>query len=173
MNENVSSDLSRSEGTDAEGASEPDSCQRVAVALDADDADPPDSTWLTEKLEAALDELRLADAAVSLVIVNDARMTELHAQFSNDPTPTDVLTFDLSESDDGLIEGEIYICLDEARRRAADLGHAAAYEVLLYGLHGILHLMGYDDHDPEDHRVMHETEDRVLEAIGVGRVFSK
>lgn len=161
------------QGPDGEYASAPAPLERISIAIDTTDESPLDATWLAERLEAALDELNVEEASVSLVIINDARMIELHTQFSDDPTTTDVLTFDLAESDEQPIEGEIYICIDEAERRADELGHDPSLEVLLYGLHGILHLLGYDDHDPQDHREMHEIEDRILQAIGVGRVFEK
>jgi probable rRNA maturation factor len=69
------------------------------------------------------------------------------------------------------VEGEVYICLDEARRRAEAMEHSVFNELLLYATHGLLHLIGYDDHDAADHRRMHAREDELLTAIGVGAIF--
>ena len=66
---------------------------------------------------------------------------------------------------------DIAVCADEARRRAADFSHTPERELLLYAVHGVLHGIGYDDHSPHDRAVMHAEEDRILEAIGVGRTF--
>lgn len=106
-------------------------------------------------------------------------MSMLHKSYGRKAGTTDVLTFDLSdaqapslEPQASVIDGEIYICLDEARRRAGQMGHAPRLELLLYAVHGLLHLLGYDDHDPESYHRMHDKEDELLEAIGVGPVFT-
>ncbi len=124
-------------------------------------------------LKAAVEELSLVEPSISYVIVADERMSELHRQFSGIPGTTDVLTFDLRDDPASpLLEAEIYLCVDEARRRATDLGHDTDRELLLYALHGTLHLLGHDDHTAASHRLMHEEEDRILHAIGVGPVFA-
>jgi len=165
-----------SSGNSAEDQSaadgEPGQCTTVSV--DAAPISAADVSWLGDQLQRAIDQLDVTVRQLSIVIVDDAKMAKLHRQFMNDPTTTDVLTFDLSdEASASAIDGEIYICHDEATRRAASMDHALRDELLLYALHGVLHLMGYDDHDPADHQRMHETEDRVLEAIGVGKVYAK
>lgn len=111
-------------------------------------------------------------AAVSIALVGDTKMAALHQQFMNVPGTTDVLTFELEHDARGrCIAGEIVICPSyakrEAKRRKIDVDH----ELLLYALHGLLHLSGYDDLTPADHRKMHREEDRILTAIGVGPVF--
>ena len=64
------------------------------------------------------------------------------------------------------------VCVDEARRRAADLGHEFRRELLLYSLHGMLHAAGFDDRTPEDHARMHAEEDRLLGLIGIAATFA-
>ena len=73
----------------------------------------------------------------------------------------------------GPIDGDLVLCVDEARRRAAELGHDARVELLLYAVHGLLHLAGEDDHEPDAHRRMHEREDAILTGLGLGPVYSK
>lgn len=151
-----------------------------------------DLHWLTEKLAAGGDELRVG-GEVRVRVVGDAEMQALHARYCNDPTTTDVLTFDLAEGAAAaggveLAEGaegaegavgevaelnvDIVVCIDEARRQAAMRGHEARRELLLYGLHGMLHCLGHDDHDDAAFAAMHEREDAVLRAIGVGSTFA-
>jgi rRNA maturation RNase YbeY len=90
----------------------------------------------------------------------------------NDPSVTDVLTFPIDVDDRGRpISGEVYVCVHEARRSARRHGTRAADEVLLYALHGMLHLCGFDDRTPAGFKRMHRTEDRILTRIGVGAVF--
>jgi probable rRNA maturation factor len=151
----------------------------VALEAEADDVEPEP---LRGRLSHVLAGLPLERVDVNVVIVDDARMAELHERFSGIPGTTDVLTFDLSDAPapaaaDPLqtraVEGEIYICVDEARRRGADLGHATELELLLYAVHGVLHLMGYDDHDEADYQRMHALEDQLLSAAGIGAVFHR
>jgi len=112
-------------------------------------------------------------ADLSLALVGDARMSALHHQFMRLPGPTDVLTFPLDLDPRGRpLSGEIVLCVPEARRRAAASGAPVRNELLLYALHGLLHLCGFDDTTPAAFRVMHQTEDRILTQLGVGPVFA-
>jgi probable rRNA maturation factor len=110
---------------------------------------------------------------LSLALVNDRRMAALHEQFMGIPGPTDVLTFPLDEDDRGNVTaGEVVVCVPEARRQAKERGVDVERELLLYALHGMLHLCGYDDRTTPAFRTMHATEDRILTQLGVGPVFN-
>lgn len=99
-------------------------------------------------------------------------MARLHKQFMNIPGPTDVLTFELARDSRGrVVEGEIVLCVPEARRRAREHGIPLAHELLLYAIHGLLHLSGYDDLTEADFRAIHRAEDRILKRLGIGPVF--
>ena len=83
---------------------------------------------------------------LSLAFVGDAPMSALHQQFMGIPGPTDVLTFPLEGDDRGrVLSGEVVVCVPEAVRRARETGEKVERELLLYALHGLLHLCGYDD----------------------------
>ena len=69
------------------------------------------------------------------------------------------------------LAGEVYVCVPEARRGSKEHGTRVADELLLYALHGMLHLCGFDDRTPAGFQRMHRTEDRILTRIGVGAVF--
>ena len=127
---------------------------------------------LRRQLRAAHKLLRCPLREMSLVLVNDATMSDLHRRFMNDASTTDVLTFPLDVNRRGrATSGEVYVCVPEARRRARTHGTRVADEVLLYALHGMLHLCGFDDRTPAGFQRMHRTEDRILTRIGVGAVF--
>jgi probable rRNA maturation factor len=109
---------------------------------------------------------------MSLALVNDARMSALHERFMNVAGPTDVLTFPLDEDSRGRVtSGEVVVCVPEARRRARELHVPVERELLLYALHGMLHLCGFDDRTDRDFARMHRTEDMILATLGVGPVF--
>lgn len=117
-------------------------------------------------------ELRLAE--VSVALVGDKRMSLLHLDFMNVPGPTDVLTFPLDADNRGSITaGEIVICVPEAARRARQLETEPRRELLLYALHGMLHLAGFDDRTESGFRTMHRTEDAVLTRLGLGPQFAR
>ncbi len=136
-----------------------------------------DSTWIKDRLCRAAGELARREskviARISVLVVDDARMAQLHERHSGVVGTTDVLTFDLREDSSLPVDADIVICADEAARRAGEFGHSVERELLLYCVHGLLHCMGFDDHAESDWRRMHAREDEILEAIGVGATFER
>ena len=106
------------------------------------------------------------DATAYIILIGDKRMRELHRRFMKVDSPTDVLTFPIDQR-----EGEVYVNVAEARRQARLRGIDAKREVLLYAIHGMLHLLGYDDRTRRDFLMMHRMEDDILTLLGVGTVF--
>lgn len=148
---------------------------QVEVHVQPVDGRQLDGHWLADRLAAALRAIPdLVARRVTVLVVNDDRMRRLHGRHLGKTETTDVLTFE--ESTPGASAGaglavDIAVCVDEAYRRAADLGHTPEQELLLYAIHGVLHGLGYDDHAADERKAMHAEEDRILEAIGVGRTF--
>lgn len=123
------------------------------------------------RLTHALLESPLAD--LSIALVGDAQMSRLHKQFLKKPGPTDVLTFELShDSHNRPTSGEIVVCLPHARRAMARHSVPLRLEVLLYCIHGMLHLHGYDDRHQRDYKLMHRTEDNILSRLGLPAAFA-
>lgn len=132
------------------------------------------SALLRAAVTAALRRFHIAGAVVSLVLVDDAHIAELNERFLNHVGPTDVITFDLRESEvEGAngVDGEIIISTDTAAREALARGHEVDKELALYAVHGVLHLLGHDDADDADAAAMHVMEDEILTSLGMGRVF--
>lgn len=120
---------------------------------------------------------RLLDASGSVraKLVNDKQMSIAHQRFSNIPGTTDVLTFDLNPSDnapDKLLDTDLIICYDQARRQAKEHNHTTPQELLLYIIHGTLHCLGYNDHTDEEFKAMHAKEDELLTEAGIGPLFN-
>jgi probable rRNA maturation factor len=108
---------------------------------------------------------------LSLVFLSDTVLAELHATFLDDPTVTDVITFE-GDPDHGTA-GEICISVDAALRQTAPRAKAAfAAELLLYVVHGWLHLAGYDDLQPRKKRLMRRAEARALRLLGPQQIFT-
>ena len=131
-------------------------------------------TYLRRHIAAAHAILKPPLAELSIALVGDRRMAELHEQFLGKPGPTDVLTFPLEVDRRGRpLAGEVVVCVPEARRRSAAEGTRLRQEVLLYALHGLLHLCGFDDRTRAGFATMHRTEDAILTTLGIGPVFSR
>ena len=111
---------------------------------------------------------------LSVVLVGNRRMAGLHDRFLGICKPTDVLTFELDHDCEGNVtSGEIVICVPEAIRQAKLRCGDAGRELLLYALHGTLHLCGFDDRTERGFQAMHHREDQILIELGVGPVFAR
>jgi len=120
-------------------------------------------------LVAALEHGKTPELRVDVILVDDAALARLHGQYLGDPTRTDVITFDLREDgapDEHGPDGEIYVSVERAREIAAVRGVGAAREQALYVVHGALHLVGFDDHDPEERASMRAAEAAVMSGLG-------
>jgi probable rRNA maturation factor len=136
--------------------------------------------FLREQLRAAHTTLesqtrprrRLPLREMSLALVGDSRMSALHEEFMGIHGPTDVLTFPIDQDARGRVtSGEVVVCVPQARREAKRHTIPVRHELLLYALHGMLHLLGYDDRTARDFQTMHATEDKLLTELGIGPVF--
>ena len=114
----------------------------------------------------------LSGGSLRVRCVDDAAMSDAHQRHSGIPGPTDVLTFDMRESADAVLDTDLIIDVEEAERQGAARGHSRESELLLYIVHGVLHCLGFDDHDEASFQAMHALEDRTLREIGVGAVFA-
>ncbi len=111
--------------------------------------------------QAALDYGKRGEIGLSVVFVDDAELARMHGEWLDDPTRTDVITFDLG--DEGLgPAGELYVSTERAQAVAARRGLDPLREHLLYVVHGALHLCGFDDHAPAQRARMRRAERCVL-----------
>jgi len=109
--------------------------------------------------------------SISIAVVSDPEMARHNVRWLRHKGPTDVLTFDLGgDPSAGMLDGEIIVSRDTARREALHRGHPTAQELALYVVHGVLHLLGHDDHRPADRRRMRAAERAVLASMGMGGV---
>lgn len=127
-----------------------------------------DSRRLAREVGEVLRRVRFP-GDLSLSLVDDREMARLHGEFSGDPAPTDVLAFPLEgprAAGTGFPAAEVVVSVETAVREARARGLRPRTEVLLYAVHGVLHLRGEDDHDPLRARRMDRRTLALLRTLG-------
>ncbi|MDO8675583.1 MAG: rRNA maturation RNase YbeY [Candidatus Omnitrophota bacterium] len=131
-------------------------------------------------LRSACRKLKFNFADLSVVFVGEKRMRRLNREYLGHDYVTDVLSFpnasvgnpehtclDPRQKHSGVTAGgEIIICPAVAARNAKRYGNTFERELILYVVHGILHLCGYDDRSPEDVKRMRRKEQEIMELWG-------
>ena len=102
---------------------------------------------------------RIASARLQYVIVDDKIIHDINREFLGHDYPTDVITFPLDED---VLEAEIYISAETARRQAREYRVSVAAECARLAIHAVLHLTGYDDRSGKDRKAMKTREDYYL-----------
>ena len=110
---------------------------------------------------------RLPAGELSLAFLTDAALARLHADFLEDPSPTDVITFPPDAAHD--LAGEVCLSVDAAHTYAYRHDHEFAEELTLYLIHGYLHLCGYDDRVPSTRRQIRGAERRAMAFLRTAR----
>lgn len=105
---------------------------------------------------------------VSIAIVDDPTIHSLNAQRLGHDWPTDVISFVLDQHR-GAVEGEVIASLETAARLCAAAGWSAEDELLLYVVHGLLHVVGMDDIEPAARQAMRDREQACLLALGISQ----
>ncbi len=121
----------------------------------------------TKRVLEGLFLLEKQSLRLSVHFCGDAAMRDLHEKWLGDSSSTDVMSFPLEGGPVVAAQGELLVCIDHARAQAASYGNAFEHELALYLVHGALHLMGYDDHDPVELVRMKASEARVLKQLGL------
>lgn len=109
-------------------------------------------------LRAVLDAESVECSEISVYFVSEKQISKLHGEFFDDPTPTDCITFPI----DSETLGEIFVCPKAAIDYCKKKGGDPLVETALYVVHGILHLLGYDDLDPKKRRAMRKKEKQCM-----------
>lgn len=150
----------------------------ISVTLQGDVEFEPEGL-LTRAVEYTLQRHKVDRASVNVAVVDDAAIAQLNKRHLTRNGPTDVLTFDLRDSfthhggnaEGQVVDGEIVVSVETARRQAQARRHDLGAEMALYVVHGVLHLLGFNDGDESSATQMHLEEDAILVELGVGRTY--
>lgn len=135
-------------------------------------ADQQDRLLDTQRLVAAVDailqEHGIVFAEISIALVDDASIRAMNNSYLNHDYETDVISFLLEyDPDREFLAGQLIVSTDTAATLAAELEISVDDEVLLYVVHGCLHLVGLDDTDDKSAAEMRAGEKYYLSALGV------
>ena len=143
------------------------------VEVDERSGSPVDVDSLVALARFLLERLGLhPDTELSISLVDPEEMEQLHQRWLGLPGPTDVLSFPMDElrvpspgeqPEPGVL-GDVVICPQVALQQGAEAGHGLAAELELLLTHGILHLLGHDHAEPEEHALMFGLQDELLRA---------
>ena len=128
---------------------------------------PLDRRLLRRAVRRVLREAGVRKARISVAVVDDATIARLNWRYLRHRGPADVLSFVLDQSDG--LEGEVIVGAQTALRAAPQYGWPPHDELLLYVIHGTLHLVGHDDTSPALRAEMQKRETAVLEKLGIKR----
>ncbi len=132
-----------------------------------------DVTGLAALSRFVMDRMRVHPLAeLCIKAVDEPTIAQLNEQWMDKSGPTDVLAFPMDELRPGTVGeeptegvlGDLVLCPAVAERQGASAGHGTEAEIELLTVHGILHLLGYDHAEPEEHRVMFGLQDELLAA---------
>jgi probable rRNA maturation factor len=135
----------------------------LSIEINNESNIPVDEAAILRLASFALDAMHVhADAELSIVLVDEGAMEQLHVQWMDEPGPTDVLSFPMDELRPGTDEnetppgllGDIVLCPQVAQAQAETAGHSMQEELLLLTTHGILHLLGFDHAEPAEEKEM-------------------
>jgi probable rRNA maturation factor len=125
---------------------------------------------LTSAARAALDQMGVPDADLSLVVSDNNRMQSLNREFLGRDAPTDVLSFPADEMDPETGRrylGDVILSFPFAENQAKERGHSVESELQLLVIHGVLHLLGFDHEVPADKVRMWAVQGGILEKLGI------
>jgi len=125
----------------------------------------PDVARLKSLIAHAVEDQGFRIRYLGLILTDREAVHALNRDYLDHNFPTDVVSFPLDEEalPNRIIDGEVYVDLDTAAERAPEFGASFDEEAARYAIHGVLHLMGYDDAEDEARAAMRRLEDLYLD----------
>lgn len=99
---------------------------------------------------------------INVCFVSDSEIKKINYRYREVNRPTDVLAFDMSGKEREGICAEIVISAETAVRNSLSFGTLPVYEACLYAVHGLLHILGYDDKKPGQRKLMQDKAEHIL-----------
>ena len=136
---------------------------------------------LEQVIEYGLKVYHKDDGELSVILADDAYIQKLNREYRGLDQPTDVLSFAMVEEQPGTptfdpsqmelpeLLGDIFISVERAMGQAENYGHSLEREICYLAVHGLLHLLGFDHHEPKATEEMRQAEEAILEKFEIKR----
>ena len=128
---------------------------------------------LKNVLKNGLKKLNINTCEFNIIVVDNNYIHELNKNYRGIDRETDVISFALEDdktfNPEGRVLGDIYISIDKAHSQAIDYGHSFLREFCFLGVHGMLHLLGYDHMNPDDEKIMFTLQEEILNESNILR----
>ncbi|MCL2039679.1 MAG: rRNA maturation RNase YbeY [Bacteroidetes bacterium] len=111
------------------------------------------------KLEQLLFDEKIEDATVNVIVMDNEGIQKINNKFLEHDYPTDVLSFKMEED---IFEAEVYVSVEMAMTNATEYKTNWREELVRYAIHGVLHLLGYNDSTEEEKIIMTKKENKYL-----------
>ena len=141
----------------------------IEIIVDEDVNYVANEQRLRDACTAAISLRDFHQGVIGIRLTSDTAIHQINRDHLGHDYPTDVISFSYTANRPH-IEGELVVSVDTAAERASELGWSVDHELLLYIVHGILHITGMDDHDPQDRLAMRRAEREVMLQLGVGDI---
>ncbi|MCS6967574.1 MAG: rRNA maturation RNase YbeY [Cytophagales bacterium] len=102
---------------------------------------------------------------INYIFCSDRYLHSINMQYLKHDTLTDIITFDNSEKDSGVISGDIFISIERVMENAQKYNKEMLNELARVMAHGILHLCGFSDKNANDQKLMRKEEDNCIEIL--------
>ncbi|GHT15312.1 hypothetical protein FACS1894170_12810 [Planctomycetales bacterium] len=136
--------------------------------LDEQDILTVDMSVIRTVCEKILDDLDIRSGNINVVLVDSKTIHQYNVDFLHHDYPTDVISFPTEyRKEEHHLEGELLVCSEVAQERAKEFGWTPQEELMLYVIHGLLHLVGFDDKAPEAKEIMRHKEREYLAFTGI------
>jgi len=117
--------------------------------------------WISNEIN----ESGLITGTINIIFCSDEYLLEINKKYLNHDYFTDIVTFNYNEKN--IISGDLFISVDRIRENAENFETEFSNELARVLIHGILHLLGYEDYSPELKKIIHEREDEALKRLSL------
>ena len=146
----------------------------IKIQIEKDSVlDQPNDDACCKILKTVLKNQGNDDGTITVILGQDELLRSLKKQFFKKDKYTDVIAFRLNDYKEKVVEGEVYISLPRARENAKTFGEPFEREISRLLIHGVLHLLGYDDSSKKSKKEMTLLEDTYLKMVHWKKIFSK
>ena len=123
-------------------------------------------------IKFCLNKLNLKNVMFNVIIIDDDSIHKINKEYRNINRPTDVISFALEDNKqinipEVRVLGDIYISYDKVIEQAKEYGHSEKRELCFLGIHGLLHLLGYDHMTEDEEKEMFSLQKELLEEYGI------